>query len=54
MLTEPGSVNSVNVTGIHQTGWLSPLVNFFFGKLTREYVGMEAKGLKHRCEPEPL
>jgi uncharacterized membrane protein len=35
---------------IDMTGWLSPLAGFLFGKLTRRYMEMEARGLKRRAE----
>ncbi len=41
---------STVVLGLKQTGWLAPLVNLFFGSLTRRYVQMEAQGLRRRCE----
>jgi uncharacterized membrane protein len=38
-------------------GWsgpLAPLMRVLYGKLARRYVGMEAQGLKQRCEaPSP-
>jgi len=41
---------SVVILTIDQTGWLSPLIGLFTAKLTRDYMDMEAQGLKRRCE----
>lgn len=38
------------VLGIEQTGALSGLVSMFYGKLVRQYVVMEAEGLKKAAE----
>ena len=35
---------------IDMTGWLSSLAGFLFGKLTRRYMELEARGLKRRSE----
>ncbi|MDN3357142.1 SRPBCC family protein [Actinomadura sp. DC4] len=35
------------------TGFLAPLVGLFTAKLVRHYIGLEAEGLKRRCEPTP-
>jgi uncharacterized membrane protein len=31
-------------------GWLTPLINLVFGRLSKRYVQTEAEGLKRRCE----
>jgi uncharacterized membrane protein len=31
-------------------GWLTPLINLVFGRLSQRYVQTEAEGLKRRCE----
>ncbi|MEY9933495.1 uncharacterized protein YndB with AHSA1/START domain [Catenulispora sp. GP43] len=38
------------VLGVEQTGALSGLVSMLYGKLTRQYVVMEAEGLKKAAE----
>jgi len=38
------------VLGIEQTGALSGLISMLYGKLTRQYVSMEAEGLKKAAE----
>jgi uncharacterized protein YndB with AHSA1/START domain len=38
------------VLGVEQTGALSGLISLFYGKLTRQYVVMEAEGLKKAAE----
>ena len=38
------------VLGIEQSGALSGLIAMFYGKLTRQYVFMEAEGLKKAAE----
>lgn len=35
---------------VRQTGWLAWILQRWIGTITREYVAMEAKGLKLRCE----
>jgi hypothetical protein len=40
------------VLGVEQTGALSGLISMFYGKLTRQYVVMEAEGLKKAAEAE--
>jgi uncharacterized membrane protein len=35
---------------VRQTGWLAWVFQRWIGKITREYVAMEANGLKLRCE----
>jgi uncharacterized protein YndB with AHSA1/START domain len=43
--------NGVTATlTIRQLGLLAPLVDLFTSALTRQYVQMEAQGLKQRCE----
>lgn len=50
----PQAHGRVTVTlGIRRAGPLAPVVNRVFGRLTREYVQMEADGLKRRCETAP-
>jgi len=47
----PDSQGGVNVVlRVRQTGWLAWIFQPLIGKITREYVAMEAKGLKLRCE----
>ncbi len=47
----PGFQGSVTVTlRVRQTGWLAFLFRPWIEKLTREYMRMEAAGLKRRCE----
>jgi hypothetical protein len=41
---------SIVILTVHQSGWLAPLINLFYGKLTRNYMKMEAQGLKRRVE----
>jgi uncharacterized membrane protein len=43
-----GGVNVV--LRVRQTGWLAWIFQHWIGKITREYVAMEARGLKLRCE----
>ena len=38
------------VLRVRQTGWLAWIFQRWIGKITREYVAIEAKGLKLRCE----
>jgi len=38
------------VLRVRQTGWLAWIFQGWIGKITREYVAMEARGLKLRCE----
>lgn len=38
------------VLGIEQTGALSGLISLLYGKMTRQYVSMEAEGLKKAAE----
>ena len=35
---------------IEQKGWLAPVLKPIFENLTRQYMTMEANGLKRRCE----
>ena len=41
---------SIVVLAVDQQGWLDPVVKLFFGSLSRQYVELEAQGLKRRCE----
>jgi uncharacterized membrane protein len=45
-----GSSGALVILTIEQSGWLSPLVNLLYGKLTKDYMEMEAQGLKRRSE----
>ena len=45
---DPGRVTVT--LGIRRSGPLAPLIDLLFGRVTRRYVGMEAEGLKRRCE----
>jgi hypothetical protein len=45
--TEAGCVLEL---GIEMQGILAPVVKLFAGKLTLEYLEMEATGLKKKCE----
>lgn len=38
------------VLGVKTEGFLAPLVGLLAGKLTQEYMAMEAAGLKKQCE----
>jgi len=38
------------VLRVRQSGWLSWIFQTWIGKITREYLAMEARGLKLRCE----
>jgi len=43
--------NSTRVTlSLSWRGPLAPLIGLLYGKRSRRYVGMEAQGLKQRCE----
>lgn len=47
----PDPQGGVNVVlRVRQTGWLAWIFQRWIGKITREYVAMEARGLKLRCE----
>lgn len=47
----PDSNGGVKVAlRVRQTGWLARVFRPWIEKLTREYVAMEAQGLKRRCE----
>ena len=45
--TERGSTVTLHVD---QRGWLSALLRPFIGSITENYMNMEARGLKKRCE----
>jgi Polyketide cyclase / dehydrase and lipid transport len=48
---EPRSDGTVSLTlGFAQTGWLARLVRSRAEKIAREYLALEAQGLKRRCE----
>jgi uncharacterized membrane protein len=48
---EPISDSATRVTlSVHEHGLLAPLVQLFYGGLTRRYVTMEAEGLKRVVE----
>jgi len=48
---EPRGDGTVSLTlGFAQTGWLAWLVRSKAEKIAREYLVMEAQGLKRRCE----
>ena len=47
---ERGEGRARMVLGVEQTGVLSGLVSMFYGKLTRQYVVMEAEVLKKAAE----
>jgi len=50
-LLEPRSEGTVSLTlTLAQTGWLARLVRSRAEKTAREYLAMEAQGLKRRCE----
>ena len=50
-VVEPGRDGTVSVTlSLAQTGWLAWLVRSRAEKIAREYLAMEAQGLKRRCE----
>jgi uncharacterized membrane protein len=46
----PSGRGSTVVLAVDQQGWLDPVVNLFFGALSRRYVELEAQSLKRRCE----
>jgi uncharacterized membrane protein len=47
----PDVEGGVNVVlRVRQTGWLAWIFQRWIGKITREYIAMEAKGLKLKCE----
>ena len=45
-----GGNRSRVVLSLVWTGWLAPLINLVYGRLSRHYVQTEAEGLKRRCE----
>ncbi|WP_194922127.1 SRPBCC family protein [Catenulispora rubra] len=47
---DKGEGHARMVLGIEQSGALSGLIAMFYGKLTRQYVVMEAEGLKKAAE----
>ncbi|MBS2554232.1 SRPBCC family protein [Catenulispora sp. NL8] len=49
---DKGDGHARMVLGIEQSGALSGLIAMFYGKLTRQYVTMEAEGLKRAAETE--
>jgi len=50
VVEDRGDGHARMVLGIEQTGALSGLIAMFYGKLTRQYVSMEAEGLKKAAE----
>jgi len=46
----PTATGVTVVLSFDQRGPLAPVVDLLLGRLTRRYVGMEAAGLKRRCE----
>lgn len=49
----PGSQGGTTVTlSIRRSGPLAGLLDLVFKRVTREYVALEAEGLKRRCESE--
>src|ERR1044071_10409431 len=47
----PDVEGGVNVVlRVRQTGWLAWIFQRWIGKITREYIAMEARGLKLKCE----
>ena len=50
LVEDTGEGHARMVLGIEQSGALSGLIAMFFGKLTRQYVVMEAEGLKKAAE----
>jgi uncharacterized membrane protein len=47
---QPSGSGAIVILTISQVGWLAPVVNLFYGKLTKDYMEMEAQGLKRRSE----
>jgi uncharacterized membrane protein len=47
---QPSGSGAIVILTINQAGWLAPLVNLLYGKLTKDYMEMEAQGLKRRSE----
>src|SRR4030095_5574831 len=47
---QPSGSGAIVILIINQAGWLAPLVNLLYGKLTKDYMEMEAQGLKRRSE----
>lgn len=50
IVEDRGEGHARMVLGIEQTGALSGLISMLYGKLTRQYVSMEAEGLKKAAE----
>jgi uncharacterized protein YndB with AHSA1/START domain len=50
LVEDKGEGHARMTLGIEQTGALSGLISMFYGKLTRQYVAMEAEGLKKAAE----
>jgi uncharacterized membrane protein len=47
----PDPQGGVNVVlRVRQTGWLAWFFRRWIGRITRDYIALEAKGLKLRCE----
>lgn len=47
---EPLQIGSRVALEVHFSGLLASVVGLLLGRLTREYLGLEAAGLKARCE----
>jgi len=52
LVEDRGEGHARMILGIEQTGALSGLISMLYGKLTRQYVAMEAEGLKKAAEAE--
>jgi uncharacterized protein YndB with AHSA1/START domain len=50
IVEDRGEGHARMILGIEQTGALSGLISMLYGKLTRQYVSMEAEGLKKAAE----
>lgn len=46
----PGNGEVAVTVGIRQSGPLAPVLKVFYSGLVRDYVQMEAQGLRRRCE----
>jgi hypothetical protein len=53
LVEDRGEGHARMTLGIEQTGALSGLIAMLYGKLTRQYVQMEAEGLKKAAEETP-